>query len=340
MRFIKITLAAAVLAGITASITQAHHSMSTYDLDTNVMIEGNVTRVQWVNPHVFIYIDQTTDSGEIINWAIEGLNPSAMRRLGWGRGTVALGEPLIVNGHPGKTPGSYSIYPRSMSQGDNHIFDEGAHFASVLGEQKTTEAQATSLAGVWKTPLTPNVITTDFGGDLHDMTAKAKTAQAQFVEETMNPAISCAQMSAPLIMHFGDVKRITLADDNILIQGDYDGGERTIHMNLENHDGATFSNQGHSIGKWENDTLVINTTHFSDSIYGNGIGIPSGSQKQLIERLSLSEDGSALAYRFEVTDPEYLASPMTYETQWVYRPDLEFVIEGCDLDSATRFQRN
>ena len=70
---------------------------------------------------------------------------------------------------------------------------------------------------------------------------------------------------------------------------------------------------------------------------GNGSGVPSGSQKHLIERLTINADGKSLSYHFELSDPEYLASPFTGDTDWTFSPDVEFITDECNLESARRF---
>jgi hypothetical protein len=142
-----------------------------------------------------------------------------------------------------------------------------------------------------------------------------------------------------------DFKQITTDGDVITIRGGFAPADRTIHMNTASHDGTPASDrttlQGHSIGLWEGDTLVIDTTDFSAHRIGNGYrGLPSGAQKHLVERLTLHEDGKRLNYAFELTDSEFLAETVTGEIEWGYRPDLEFVREPCELDNARQFSQD
>ena len=55
---------------------------------------------------------------------------------------------------------------------------------------------------------------------------------------------------------------------------EFEGIERIVHMGAESHDGAAISLQGHSIGRWEGDTLVVDTTHFAEHRVGNAMGVP------------------------------------------------------------------
>jgi hypothetical protein len=153
----------------------------------------------------------------------------------------------------------------------------------------------------------------------------------------MHPGAACVAFSAPVMMVAPDVKRITSGDGVIRIAGEFDGAERVIHMDLASHDGAEPSVQGHSIGRWEDGTLIIDTTHFADHALGNFSQLPSGPQKHLVERLRLSEDGTRLSYHFELADPEYLAAPVSIELEWAHRPDLAFAPEACDPENARRF---
>jgi hypothetical protein len=169
------------------------------------------------------------------------------------------------------------------------------------------------------------------------LTAAGAAAAAAFDETTMLPALQCVESPAPYFMFILDTKQITTGQDAIRIVGDYEGAERTIHMNVADHEGATPSVHGHSIGRWENDTLVVDTTHFSPHAMGHAFGVPSGQQKHLVERLTRNADGTRIAYHFEVSDPEFLAAPITGDAVWAYRPDLELAQATCDLEAARRF---
>jgi hypothetical protein len=172
-----------------------------------------------------------------------------------------------------------------------------------------------------------------------ELTAEGKAAVAAFDDGTMNPAADCTPNSSPLLMMDPDVKRIEVDDDLIVIEGASGMAERRIHMNVTDHDASPRTVQGHSIGRWEGDTLVIDTRRFSEHRMGNGYaGIPSGPQKHLVERLTLSPAGETLLYRFELHDPQFLAQAVTGELTWALRPDLEISAAECSLDNARRFR--
>lgn len=78
----------------------AHHSFrSQYDADQPVTLTGIVTKIEWMNPHVYFYIDVVNeDSGEIENWGFEMGPPHMLQRRGWKRNTMSIGDELEVHG--------------------------------------------------------------------------------------------------------------------------------------------------------------------------------------------------------------------------------------------------
>ena len=94
---------------------------------------------------------------------------------------------------------------------------------------------------------------------------------------------------------------------------------------------------GSSVGRWDDDALVIETTRFTDNNSGLAQGIPSGPQKRLTERFELIDDGAGMRYSYAFEDPEYLAEPVSGEGRWDYRPDLSPDPVECDLESAGRY---
>ena len=90
-------LAVAFGAFLTVAPLPAHHSFSAeYDSKRPVVLKGTVTKVEWMNPHVYFYLDVTSESGDITNWALEMGPPNGLERSGWTRNTMKVGDDVIV----------------------------------------------------------------------------------------------------------------------------------------------------------------------------------------------------------------------------------------------------
>jgi hypothetical protein len=105
-----------VAAGVlmAAAPMLAHHSFSAeYDGAKRVTLKGIVSKVDWMNPHVYFYIDVKDDSGAITNWALEMGPPNGLQRSGWTRNTMKVGDEVIVDGTLAKD-GSKQANARSV----------------------------------------------------------------------------------------------------------------------------------------------------------------------------------------------------------------------------------
>jgi len=320
---------------LTALPAVAHHSRSIYDEESTFTLEGIVTEFEWANPHVYLYVEAQTDTGESAVWAIEHGSTTAMKKRGWNPQTFVPGDAVIVEAHPGKDPGRnmaliYSVEKAGVTRRGRGVVEE-----SLTGIE-ASQAEADGLPGTWVVLQTVMVgyFSEPFSWPLTD---RGAAALESYDDSTMNPQIHCMTRTAPWFMIFPSVQRIEVGATSVSIHSEYDSIQRTIHLDVASHEGAAVTNQGHSIGRWEGEALVVDTTHFAEHRSGAARGIPSGSQKHLVERFELDPDRTSMTYRFVLEDPEHLSEPVTGEVRSMYRPDVEFAPVACDLDNARRF---
>lgn len=320
----------------------AHHSSAMFDDKKTVTVTGTITRFEWSNPHVYIYLLQPTAGGQPIEWEVECSPPSILGRLGWTRETLHSGDSITVIGRPPREQGKFGLLPNTIKHGDTILFDRKGETAQLANADPahtpTPGVKDAGIEGVWVTLLALTV-EKSLDTDKMALTTKGKTAVKRFDEKTMHPGAQCIASPAPFFMITPDLKRITKADGVMLIDGEFDGAQRTIHMDAAPSSDPPDSIQGYSVGRWEGRSLIIDTTHFAYSWMGNSYGLPSSARKHLVERLTPDADGVSLTYHFELSDPEFLAAPVAGDARWLLRPDLAYAPPKCDLENASRFTR-
>jgi hypothetical protein len=96
----KAKFALSGMAVLLASIPLlAHHSFAAeYDAAATVTLKGVVSKVEWTNPHAYIYVDVKDESGKVTTWGMEGYPPNTLTRTGFTRHIVSEGDTITITG--------------------------------------------------------------------------------------------------------------------------------------------------------------------------------------------------------------------------------------------------
>jgi hypothetical protein len=94
---------AAVGLVLATAAAMAHHSFAAeFDANKPLNLKGVVTKIEWMNPHTYFYMDVTGPDGKVVNWGMEMGSPNGLMRAGWTRNTLKVGDEVTVEGAQAK----------------------------------------------------------------------------------------------------------------------------------------------------------------------------------------------------------------------------------------------
>lgn len=340
MEVIKQTKYLALLctAALIPFSAQAHHSYAaTFNIAVVNELEGEVTSVSWVNPHVLFELNVRDEQGKAELYQIESHSVSMMRGWGIDNSVIEVGDQLKVAGNPGRFDDkAMFVLNALLPNGEEVIFDprfEPRWADQAMGTndwQKTVEDAEAGQSGifrVWSTSLADPLTALPFHENInpaaverYPLTDAAREAIAAFDPITDSPTLNCAPKGMPAAMQQPYPMEIVQVGEDIHIRLEEYDGLRIVHMN-SNQSVASQprSLMGYSVGHWDGDTLVVETSRI-DYVHFSGVGIPLGDDASTIERFTPTEDGKQLDYLLTVTNPISFTEPVELSKLWLALP--------------------
>ncbi len=347
---------AAVALTLVVATAHAHHPVpGKFDESAPASLEGVVTRVDWRNPHVHVYVNVERDGG-VENWAVELESPIDLERNGWRRDSLRPGDHVRAEGITARN-GTRQIWGEKLvttATGRQVLDAEPAPPVAPLSPRPVPRwpdgrvalgATSGSVDGYWaypdETALVEDGVDVEMDrfGLLEDLEDAERVAPLKpWALGVYRHRQSRSLRDDPLFLHckppggprqFMYRHGVQLIEDRdsqriFVLMGSGNRNYRIIHLDGREHVGQVGGDDdnplyyGRSVGRWEGDTLVVDTRDFNEDFWFTNGGLPHTSQLRLIERFSRPDHDTL---RYEVT----IEDPGTYTREWTASWNLRWV---------------
>jgi len=320
----------ALLSGTSAL---GHHAANVYyDVDTIIEVRGVISNLRWQNPHISFTLTSRDAGGADVNWLVESNSVSTLRQIGITADQVDIGSIVTLAGSPARQEANRMSGNNLLMAdgrelvlwgGSARYFTEGPYDRRTVADVEAVDLGDTSDLGmfrVWST-VTGDSNQDRLWNSSYPLTDAARAFQAAWDPVAQNPHINCEPKGMPGIVDPPyPMELIDQGDTIVILQEEFDT-VRTVHMNPA----ATPSNPepsllGHSVGHWEGETLVVETTRINWPYFDHR-GLPQGADARLTERFSVSTNGRRLNYTIDVEDSDTFTGPVRMDRFWIWIPE-------------------
>jgi len=347
----------AVFAVASPLAALAHHGIANFDLNSDLALEGTIERVEFLNPHSWLYVTVTDNSGDSVDWRCEMRGATVLRRSGWSEDMFVAGETISITGSPdredpttcylstavfanGSSVDRYGQLeppeaaigenrPAQLSDGTPNISGDWAAEQQVMTDPRGQMGMLVRLsqADDFAPGESPTGVgfpgargtTISLADDPVDAYWNRRPTSMPLTEAGLaaiegldfstgdNPRLACKPTNIIFDWYFEmDINRIVQSGDTIRMLYGSMGVERTIHLDQTGHPtDIEPSVSGHSIGRWDDGVLIVDTIGFRPGILNADGRVPHSDQLHVVERFSLDPATQALRREYTAEDPLY-----------------------------------
>ena len=356
---------------LAAAPLPAHHSFSaTYDSAKQLKLEGTVTKVEWVNPHAYVFINVRDPKGAVTSWALEIGNPIDLEREGWKKNSLKAGDVIRIDGNPAKEQRNRAFAKNVvLARTGKPLFVMSAKApvpsaapAPRWPDGRVSLGPPAGKKGYWGVASakalvenTASNVRMNDDGILLNIADAARVAPFQpwarglyeYRQRNLlkdDPYTRCLPPGGPrqflMPNGFQFVEQREIGRILVLLGGG-DRNWRAIHTDGRPQGtkaDVVLTYYGNSIGRWDGDTLVVDSVGFNERFWLSSGGLPHTEALHLVERFS-RPDLNTLRYEVTVDDPGAYARPWTggWTLKWV--ADEEIQEYFCEENAESTFVR-
>lgn len=309
-------------------------------MDRSIEIAGTVRSFEASNPHSFVNLD-VTEGGKTVVWRCELNSIASIRRAGIDESTFAPGSAVKLTGHPARHE-EHECYFRSAEFADGRVVRQGDVPPTARQESAAAAVEQRGIFGTWtRKAVTPGGVAG--AGMMQFLTPAGLAASKGYDAYRDDPARECSPVS-PQRLWGNPVQpfEITQQGDRIVMKFEFMDAVREVYLNrAEPPAGAPRTVLGASVGRFEGDTLVIESSQFAPGVVtqyaqtapGEFAGILHSDQYRMTERVRFDEATGELEVSWTHEDPLYFTQSQSGgPATFVRRPDLRVAPYNCVPD--------
>lgn len=331
----------ATLALLAASLdtATAHHSFAPhFDSSQPIAITGTITEFEARNPHAYLHIEGTADDGEVHKYVCESHGVTQLQRNGIDRALLTPGTTVRVEGVRARRD-RYMCFFQRIRIGDGPLLSvNGPAGRNGTGAVSPAPDGEEGIFGRWL--LIPANRSTSGPNPMMDyLTPAGEEAVAAYDPFTDDPTFRCDPVAIRRVWFApGTPLEIAREQNRVILRHEWMDVERIVHLDQETHpvDGPR-SSLGHSIGRFEDGVLVIETAHYSAGVLRQYVEQPDGSMKGLLhsdqltstETLRFDAASQSLTVEIDLRDPGFFTREFPTARAQYARTDLEIEPFGC-----------
>jgi hypothetical protein len=338
-----------LLACSVAAPALAHHSFAAeFDANTTAELDGKIVEVWWNNPHIRYRLEVQGEGGATEEWELQASSVTSMQQLGWTATTLKVGDELKVSGQLGRN-GAKKLYVRNIVRPDGTRLATGRGDAAGpdpnqvhatpgkrYGYGAVENDYPIDITGPWRNRYKFRVTVDDLEPKPTPFTAEGR-ALYEATDHYEDYALRCLALGLPRL--FGSPYNMEIVDAGthyVMIHVEHNTPRRVFMDGREAPPGLAPSSLGFSVGRWEGDVLVIETTHLAPG-WLDGSGLPmKGDGTRIVERYEFTPDRLAMDRIMTIYDP-YYTQPLVRRRGSARDDEVDLSEQAsCDPDSYYR----